>query len=44
MQIKDYWSLVRLIRSDCDVVLWAKNFIPPQQAEIPGVFYLFKKL
>jgi hypothetical protein len=45
MQIKDDWSLVRIIRSDCDVMLSAENSIPPEQAENPGVsLSLSKKL
>lgn len=42
MQIKDPWSLVRIIRSYCDVMIWAKNSIPFKYAEITGTVLTLK--
>jgi hypothetical protein len=39
MQIKVEWSLVRIIQSECYVMLLAKNSIPPEQVEIPRMFF-----
>lgn len=40
MQIKNDWSLVRIIKSDCDVMLWAKI---SEHTKILGIFFILKE-